>query len=375
MSSINKTNFRIMLLLISLIMFVVQFRIAMMNLLHPPEVDSTTNMNINDVELPLITVCPTRQENLTNLSFYGYTSRLAILKGSTTYNKTSWGQYHNLSFDVLLENIYDKEIAKEISVYNNNKKFSGEILFIPRYGFCKIISDYSAQHKLFIQPPKRHQRMRLFLTDRNFKSFFSPDYSSHKGDAVLIYHGDQFTYDVDLHVSSSCKVSTKQVVMSKDDFMECVDNEIHNTIGKLINCVPPWMSAKNHCTETYDLAFPENVIPDFYEKYVVPVHELEKIEMEKNCRKYCSTLTSALTFRVRFTNRSRSLVTLSFNSNVIVTEKLFSYSPFQFIIDIGSSLGLWMGLSVLGLYDLAIQGMDTLQSFGICKYARSIFNR
>ena len=87
-SSINKTNFRIMLLLISLIMFVVQFRIAMMNLLHPPEVDSTTNMNINDVELPLITVCPTRQENLTNLSFYGYTSRLAILKGSTTYNKT-----------------------------------------------------------------------------------------------------------------------------------------------------------------------------------------------------------------------------------------------------------------------------------------------
>ena len=44
-----------------------------------------------------------------------------------------------------------------------------------------------------------------------------------------------------------------------------------------------------------------------------------------------------------------------FDPTVYETEKMFNYGPFEFIIDVGSSVGLWLGLSVFGLYDLAIE--------------------
>ena len=47
-------------------------------------------------------------------------------------------------------------------------------------------------------------------------------------------------------------------------------------------------------------------------------------------------------------------VSIHFNEKVYVTEKLYNYDSFKFLIDIGSSLGLWLGLSVLGLYDILV---------------------
>ena len=35
--------------------------------------------------------------------------------------------------------------------------------------------------------------------------------------------------------------------------------------------------------------------------------------------------------------------------------KVIVYGWFEFIIDAGSSLGLWLGLSALGIWDLAVE--------------------
>ena len=50
-----------------------------------------------------------------------------------------------------------------------------------------------------------------------------------------------------------------------------------------------------------------------------------------------------------------TIVGFSFKKTVIVERKVVVYSLFNFIVDVGSSLGLWLGLSALGITDLAIE--------------------
>ena len=47
-------------------------------------------------------------------------------------------------------------------------------------------------------------------------------------------------------------------------------------------------------------------------------------------------------------------INLRFNKMVEVKKKIIAYDMFDFIIDAGSSLGLWLGLSALGIFDLFI---------------------
>ena len=43
-----------------------------------------------------------------------------------------------------------------------------------------------------------------------------------------------------------------------------------------------------------------------------------------------------------------------FQDKVTVLEEQSSYTGFHLIVDIGSSLGLWVGVSALGIFDLLI---------------------
>ena len=46
-----------------------------------------------------------------------------------------------------------------------------------------------------------------------------------------------------------------------------------------------------------------------------------------------------------------------------VTTHHKAYSLFDLIVDIGSSLGLWIGLSALGVFDLLIEAGDIINAF------------
>ncbi len=70
-------------------------------------------------------------------------------------------------------------------------------------------------------------------------------------------------------------------------------------------------------------------------------------------------------------SRNHGRVIIHFDENVYVTEKLYNYDCFKFIIDIGSSLGLWLGLSVLGLYDILVQSIDMVKQINICTKCKS----
>ena len=393
MLGLSKTKVRILVILLAIIMFCIQFETAIKNLTNPPTVDSTYITELENIDLPLITVCPTNQTNITALEESGYFYPKFVLAGWKTDEQiTSWGDKQNLTFRDVLKilkiwyidddeldsmihfsevnyhtyllinqifdlNSLDALVLSDNNFYNFPRK---DIIFFPKYGFCYQVSNYSTKFEVGIISNIK-QDIRVFVTDRNFKSYFSLDYASHQGSPIIVSKGVSQRFEVKIDVSSTCPVETE--VTAKNDFEKCVDRKVQEKIGKPLGCIPPWISPNNQCNGSYPYDFVEKKIPDFEYEYIDLIYGLKKTEIEKKCRKYCSSTTVTVQEGEKFEQeQDQQEIQITFNDRVKVTETVFNYSPFQFIIDVGSSVGLWLGLSVLGLYDLWILILEYIQS-------------
>ena len=270
---------------------------------------------------------------------------------------TSWGGYHNLTYDDLLGQIFDLNFVENIKVTNGKDKIDGQTVLLPRYGYCKEISNYSSDYDLKIYARSKYAEFRVFITDRNFKTYFSVDYSSHQGSSILTGKAEEHMYEISLYTISSCQITGDKI--KKDVHDKCINDNILNTIGKPLGCIPPWMSPNNNCNETYEKDFAESRIPDFDKEYVKKPYSLRNINLEHTCRKHCSETTYTVKL-VEIQKKSRFViyyteVYLAFNTEAEVNEKVYNYSFYQFLVDVGSALGLWLGLSVLSIYDLWAQ--------------------
>ena len=358
---------------ISLVMFCIQCQTAIENLINPPIVDSTTYTDITGIDLPLVTVCPVNQYIPSKLFEFDYGISKNMLSGQIIIpgyvEVTSWGGYHNLTFDELLNQMTDNKAIESIKLLSGKETVTSQIVFIPGYGLCKQISNYSSYYGLHVSALFTYSEFRVFITDKNFKTYFSVDYSSHKGSSIVAKKGEDQWYEVSLSTVSSCQVTPDQ--LTQDDFDKCVNDKILNTIGKPLGCIPPWMSPHNHCNGTYEYDFAEKNIPDFTWEFVETPLALRNMNLELTCRKHCSATTA--TIQLVEVRRKTSLfefsseVNIAFKQEAKLKEKVLNYSVSEFFVDVGSSLGLWLGLSVLSLYDLGVQ------TFGIASSVRKYF--
>ena len=132
-------------------------------------------------------------------------------------------------------------------------------------------------------------------------------------------------------------------------------------ISRNISCNPPWLSPNNQCTTFFkNLSIYQFLADDFQAKIVDPLYEYRKDFAEQKCKRPCTVYKIEVNMRGRGARKFQEFgVFLQFDQNVAKKVKKMAYTPFQFVIDIGSSLGLWIGMSVLGLLDFLID------SFGI----------
>ena len=66
---------------------------------------------------------------------------------------------------------------------------------------------------------------------------------------------------------------------------------------------------------------------------------------------------------------------LVFNPIVTVTERVYNYDTFKFIVDVGSSLGLCLGLSMLNFYDLIAMAFEFVTNKIICGKFKSVTSK
>ena len=80
------------------------------------------------------------------------------------------------------------------------------------------------------------------------------------------------------------------------------------------------------------------------------------------CPQPCTEIrvTSRLTYR--FPAWPVKKIQINLASEVKNVQHNTAYGSFELIVDIGSSLGLWIGLSFLGIYDQALEGIKWIKT-------------
>ena len=82
-----------------------------------------------------------------------------------------------------------------------------------------------------------------------------------------------------------------------------------------------------------------------------------------NCLKPCKGLfADSKMFIEKETEENEEMVAyLTFVKEVKVTKYVRSYGLFELVVDVGSSLGLWIGLSIVGVFDLVLDAVITIR--------------
>jgi hypothetical protein len=353
------------------IFFCLQFKQALENLISPQLIDSTQIQDIDKIQHPLITLCPRNQINEARLKDLGYREHIRNLyigdlnigKNQTESLIISWDSLDNISFPNVLKQIYNQKAAKSIHTYSLNNsggrsEHQTEIIFIPKYGFCKRIDEYNPTLEIIISSDAS---LYMLITDPIYSSYIMPDFTSMKGNAIALNAGQVKYYDARVSVIKVCKdlVTT--------NFKTCVDDRIQKVFLPTMGCVPPWLSDRNQCNGHYPLNLTFH--PIYKSKYVHPALTVKNLEEELVCKNLCvfTTTEPHLRFRDKPSKKKRTRTHISFQKKVSVTEKIPDYDFFKFVIDIGSSLGLWLGLSILGLWDLLINTIQWIKSSKLSK--------
>ena len=349
-------------------MFCYQLNIATINLVDPPTVLSQYERAATFDDMPLITVCPANHTNLTRIKKLGYSDYDRMLLGATKCNEISWGKHLNLTFDELREQVFDLKKVKLIYIIGG--RFSP--VFIPGYGVCKESSllNYTQEIELGNIYP---EEAMVFITDKNYRSFISLDKASHVGKEIFMKPDKVHYINVNINQRDNCK--DEEIPMSENDFKKCVDDKIQKEFErKNISCVHPWLSYNKQCNQTYPETFYGKFYADFKKNYVDMVGILSNIRFEEECRQSCKETIYVVNEKGSKKYR-RSTAYITFNQKVIVTEKVPNYDLFKYIIDVGSSLGLWLGLSVLGLHDLVVWAVQFVNNIFIINKIRSAVTR
>ena len=352
-------------------MFCVQFKTAVVKLIAPPTVDSTYERNITENDLPLITVCPENQVKLEKLRELGYEYLLEFLDGNTNCigntKCTSWGAHKNLSFNQALREVYtDGEKSTVTATYDN---YTTKVVYLAKFGFCLEISRYDPCCSVEIDNLGNHS-LRVLITDRNSRSYFMVDIASHIGEELILQPNKFTNIDVEVKTHTQCK--SDQNGVKDDNFYNCVDDEIQKIFENSFGCIPPWLSSNNQCNKTYPRNQSDSV-PNFYWDYLWPVYTLSNNKIEAKCKNSCRKTKFYVHKRETIEDKGWSGAFVKISQKMVVTEKVVNYDLFQFIIDVGSSLGLWLGLSVLGLHELVVEAVQSISNSSIWVKLRSAF--
>ena len=107
---------------LSFIMFIVQFRIAALNLVDPPMVDSSYERDLTADDMPVITICPSNQTNsamvkaLWRLKFDNEMEDFlqGFAKCEDNTKCISWGAHINQTYDQVLKEVFNPNVISKI---------------------------------------------------------------------------------------------------------------------------------------------------------------------------------------------------------------------------------------------------------------------
>ena len=365
---------KFLIIVVSTIMFIIQLRNSLHNLLDPVVADTTETITRNKIPLPLITICPSFQIKEGKVKELGYESFVDMLNGVKTIDNIThitWKYNDTLvTFSELFEfsvnyttnysqiGLHINEIAEGLQTKDKYTDQLKRKFYIGHWGYCWELEHYNISNIIEIHAiPGRH--FEVFVTMKDENTFLNLNTDSNSGNLMLTNSDHQTWYSVKItkysHVDPLHKKPCE--TYTNDMFEKCIDDKIQSKVKHILGCNPSWLSEQDQCRELNITRSQSDL--NVYTSFTIPLIFRNNL-VDQFCPKACIQYNFDVKIKTIYTDMNHSIM-LSFHPNVHYTKKYLTYDFSSFLIDIGSSLGLWFGLSVFGLTDICFLFVNTVR--------------
>ena len=269
-----------------------------------------------------------------------------------------WVGKHNLSMadikDQLFKNDFSKVVVKRTRLGHKSKAdarfdhLSSET-FLLDSGLCRVLDVSNYIRFRFTD----NNEYKIFVSEVKQSSLCGIAETSMSGDFILsnLYDSTKF-YTLRLEITEyNQKAGECQEYAGHDaNHADCEAEWFKAKFTSMLGCVVPWLPSSRPCTRT----LVENQTISAYSQLIESM--VHKSFLKTGCSlPACPQPCQGVKIHSRLTQttHSRKLrqVSLEFDPSVKVTRYVMAYGSFELIVDVGSSLGLWIGLTFIGLFD------------------------
>ena len=147
-----------------------------------------------------------------------------------------------------------------------------------------------------------------------------------------------------------------------ESYASCVENELGKVFEPILGCQVPWLAAGpnqvNRCKGKILLTDEKMKIFTKIVKNLRIKSEMNTKDSMPSCPRPCKEVNPIQALKKMKDGKPE--IALVFNRTVKVKKYVLAYTVFDLVVEVGSSLGLWIGLSALGVFDLL------LEVYGLC---------
>ena len=306
-------------------------------------------------------------ENKTGYSFKGF------LRGSInkTLNYVSWEGAENLTYENVSRQLFftvGDEMGVLSDTYAEGWTLAGSLpeVFKAFTGFCRKLQTPKIDlRKTFTIKIYSRNSFQVIVTNPERSLHYMFDPTTLRGDHIQTYLTHQSYYSIELEEvfwnEESGECINYGVGKPFLSYADCIANEQEKVFKPLLGCMVPWLVGVNHssnCKGRIPLG------PERQSKYYRAIKDIYRtryfkiIEESQSCLKTCAEIQAKSTMTkqkdIKLDDHYLSVV-IHIKKSVKVTKYVKAYGIFDLVVEVGSSLGLWIGLSALGVFDLLLE--------------------
>ena len=366
-----KVTLRHLLQVVAVILFLIQMKIAIEKYLSNPTVAKISHKKYQEVQPPTITICPADQYDHFASKNLGYRLRYDFLIGNVSAGYATWGGVRNISFNESRKLLFKANFDGVFADDDDDKILKLIEKFILPYGHCKQIENIKNLEKIYIHTNTTD--LKIFVTDPAKSYYYRLSETSIEGDSLHLAPDLNFTIKHRLKYT----LELEETHLDKDKegehcddygagtyatYADCIEIKMRERFIPLLGCMPPWMSPTNQC---------QGIVEDHYGyENKTDMHHLITIMESANDYSFQHCPVPCIKTRIHSKFSSdiiniygHSRIEIQFRSGVRVHSSVSSYDFMALIVEIGSSLGLWLGLSAVGLFDVIMASYQQVTSW------------
>ena len=200
---------------------------------------------------------------------------------------------------------------------------------------------------LFLDDPEKNNGLRITRID-SWKGVLGPT-------GNLTFNGKLYEVQISIHDSRVHDgVTCTDYKKIGSSYGECIENEFKNELLSWFGCLPPWFPNKVQNLECSDVVAAKTPGFDALVEIIKLIKGLDLLVAE-SCMPPCTTMSWKLKELYHQTNVEKySYIELKIMDKIFVHTDVCAYDVFSLVVDLGSSIGPWLGLSAIGIFDYLI---------------------